>query len=99
MTGREQAATSAVELASSPWPPRGAGAPSPADQVRLVGVDARRLPFAAAQFDGFAAVSALEHVTGAHGDRQALAECARVLRPGGVGLVMVPSAPKAVCRS
>ena len=35
-------------------------------------------------------MSALEHVTGAHGDRQALAECARVLRPGGVGLVTVP---------
>ena len=68
-------------------------------QVRLVRADARRLPFAAAQFDGFTAVSALEHVTGAHGDRQALAECARVLRPGGVGLVMVPSAPTAVCRS
>lgn len=59
-------------------------------QVRLVRADARRLPFAAGQFDGFTAVSALEHVTGAHGDRQALAECARVLRPGGVGLVTVP---------
>lgn len=59
-------------------------------QVRLVRADARRLPFDAAQFDGFTAVSALEHVTGLHGDRQALAECARILRPGGVGLVTVP---------
>ncbi|MBW3604929.1 MAG: class I SAM-dependent methyltransferase [Actinobacteria bacterium] len=61
-----------------------------ATQVGLVRADARRLPFDTAQFDGFTAVSALEHVAGVHGDRQALAECARVLRPGGVGLVTVP---------
>ena len=61
-----------------------------ASQVRLVRADARRLPFDARRFDGFTAVSALEHVTGPHGDRRALAECARVLRPGGVGLVTVP---------
>lgn len=61
-------------------------------------VDARRLPFDARRFDEFTAGSALEHLTGPLGDRRALAECARVLRPGGVGLVTVPFRPKAACR-
>lgn len=61
-----------------------------ADRVRLVRADARALPFADGTFDGFTAVSTLEHIEGAHGDRRGLQEAARVLRPGGVGFITVP---------
>jgi ubiquinone/menaquinone biosynthesis C-methylase UbiE len=53
------------------WPGRAAWVRAPAD----------RLPFPAASFDAVACLEALEFLPSA---RAALAECARVLRPGGV---------------
>lgn len=49
--------------------------------------DAFRLPFADATFDGVVAAEVLEHL---RDDRAAMAELARVLRPGGVLAVSVP---------
>jgi len=48
----------------------------------------RRLPFASAGFDAITAASVLEYTVD---PRLVLAECARVLRPGGVLLCTVPS--------
>lgn len=62
----------------------------PERAVQLVRADARDLPFADATFDGVTAISTLEHVVGTHGDRQALSEAARVLKPGGQAIVTVP---------
>jgi len=61
-----------------------------ADQVQLVRADGRQLPFSAASFDAFTALSSLEHVEGEAGDREALQEAARLLRPGGIGAITVP---------
>jgi SAM-dependent methyltransferase len=61
-----------------------------AGQVDLVWADACSLPFAADTFDAFTAISSLEHVVGPTGDRQALSDAARVLKPGGHGLVTLP---------
>ncbi|MST32684.1 methyltransferase domain-containing protein [Acidimicrobiaceae bacterium USS-CC1] len=49
--------------------------------------DARRLPFADGAFDRVIAAEVLEHI---HDDRAAIAELARVLRPGGTIAVTVP---------
>lgn len=49
--------------------------------------DARRLPFADRSIDGIILKDVLEHVAG---PQLALAECARVLRPGGVVVVWMP---------
>jgi SAM-dependent methyltransferase len=49
--------------------------------------DARRLPFPPASFDRVIAAEVLEHI---HDDRAAIAELARVLRPGGTIAVTVP---------
>ncbi len=59
-------------------------------KVGLVQADARRLPLADESVDGATAVSTIEHVTAPHGDRRALREIARVLKPGGVAWLTVP---------
>jgi len=60
-----------------------------------VGADARRLPFADGGFDRIIAAEVLEHIDD---DGAALAELARVLRPGGVLAVTVPSwLPEKLC--
>jgi ubiquinone/menaquinone biosynthesis C-methylase UbiE len=59
-------------------------------QVRLLQADARHLPFLHATFDAVTAISTLEHVRGLHGDREALQEMARVVRPGGAVLLTLP---------
>jgi SAM-dependent methyltransferase len=57
--------------------------------------DALRLPFPDASFDRIIASEVLEHVPD---DRQAMAELARVLRPGGVVAATVPSwLPEQIC--
>lgn len=58
--------------------------------IQLVRGDVRALPFADGTFEGVTAISTLEHVRRLHGDRQGLAEIARVLRPGGQAIVTVP---------
>jgi SAM-dependent methyltransferase len=63
-------------------------------QVHWARGDARRLPLADASVDGATAVSTLEHLTEDHDDRTALAEIARVLRPGGEAIVTVPFGPE-----
>ncbi len=68
----------------------------PADSVaEAVSGDAQLLPFADGSFDGVIASEVLEHVPD---DRAAIAELARVLRPGGVLAVTVPSyVPERIC--
>jgi len=68
------------------------------DEVSLTGTvqaDGTRLPFEAAAFDRVIAAEVLEHITD---DAAALAELARVLRPGGTIAVTVPAWwPEQVC--
>lgn len=60
----------------------------------MVAADGRQLPFADASFDCVLASEVLEHVVD---DRRAMAELARVLRPGGVVAISVPRfGPEAV---
>lgn len=54
----------------------------------LVAGDATRLPFPAAAFDLVTAFDVFEHIAD---DRAALAEAARVVRPGGLLLLTVPA--------
>ncbi|HET7358457.1 MAG TPA: methyltransferase domain-containing protein [Nocardioidaceae bacterium] len=57
--------------------------------------DALQLPFADGEFDRIVAAEVLEHIPD---DRRAIAELARVLRPGGTVAVTVPSwLPERVC--
>ncbi len=57
--------------------------------------DALQLPFADGEFDRIVAAEVLEHIPD---DRRAIAELARVLRPGGTLAVTVPSwFPERVC--
>ncbi|MBI4587563.1 MAG: class I SAM-dependent methyltransferase, partial [Candidatus Rokubacteria bacterium] len=66
--------------------------------LRAVQGDAALLPFAAGSFGAVLAVSVIEHIglghygdpTGGAGDRAAVGEIARVLRPGGRALITVP---------
>jgi len=58
--------------------------------VQLVRADARRLPFPDQSADAVTAVSTIEHVRSSHGDRVAVQEIARVLRPGGRAWLTVP---------
>ena len=69
---------------------------APADAVgAAVNGDALSLPFADASFDRVIAAEVLEHVAA---DAAAVAELARVLRPGGTLAVTVPSwFPERVC--
>ena len=60
-----------------------------------VGADARHLPFAGGAFDRIIAAEVLEHIDD---DGAAVAELARVLRPGGTLAVTVPSwLPEKLC--
>jgi SAM-dependent methyltransferase len=56
--------------------------------TRLVRGSVTALPFADATFDVVTALDVVEHV---EDDRAALAEAARVLRPGGIAVVTVPA--------
>lgn len=61
------------------------------DPAADVQADLTDLPFAAASFDALLSCHVLEHVAD---DRAALAELARVIRPGGWGVLMVPFDPR-----
>jgi ubiquinone/menaquinone biosynthesis C-methylase UbiE len=67
----------------------------PPAQAAAVAADATRLPFADGSFDAVIVAEILEHVPN---DTAALAEVARVLRPGGVIAVTVPAwLPERIC--
>ena len=71
-----------------------AGEISASDEAGAVRGDALRLPFADASFDRVIAAEVLEHIPD---DTVAMAELARVLRPGGTMAVTVPRmGPEAV---
>ncbi|HLX87812.1 MAG TPA: class I SAM-dependent methyltransferase [Acidimicrobiales bacterium] len=71
-----------------------AGEIKPDDEAGAVRGDALRLPFADASFDRVIAAEVLEHIPD---DSVAMAELARVLRPGGTMAVTVPRmGPEAV---
>jgi SAM-dependent methyltransferase len=57
-------------------------------EARLVQADACRLPIADASVDGTVSLNLLEHIPD---DERALAELARVLRPGARGVLVVPA--------
>jgi SAM-dependent methyltransferase len=59
--------------------------------LRFLRGDGRSLPFGAASFDHCYSVSVLEHIPGG-GDELALAELARVVRPGGRVVLTLPYA-------
>ena len=72
-----------------------AGEVAPSSLAGTVQGDATRLPFADATFDRVIASEVLEHITD---DVAAMAELARVLRPGGTMAVTVPAwMPERVC--
>jgi SAM-dependent methyltransferase len=63
--------------------------------ARAVSADTTSMPFGDESFDKVIASEILEHVPD---DRRAMAEIARILRPGGVAAVTVPSwLPERVC--
>ena len=67
----------------------------PAARGRSVGGDATAMPFGDGAFDRVIAAEVLEHVPA---DHRALAEIARVLRPGGMLAVTVPAwLPERIC--
>lgn len=53
----------------------------------LVCADARRLPFASRMFDFIYCSHVLEHIPD---DRTAMRELQRVLRPGGMAMILTP---------
>jgi SAM-dependent methyltransferase len=59
-------------------------------EARVELADVTALPFEPGSFDGAVLLDVLEHVD----DRRALAEVARVLRPGGFVAVSVPACPR-----
>lgn len=61
-----------------------------ASAVGLVRCDARELPIRDDALDAVSAISTIEHIRGAAGDRQALQDIARVLQPGGRVWLTVP---------
>jgi len=63
---------------------------APANMVHLVRCDARQLPFPDQSVDAVTAVSTIEHIHGTEGDRVAVQEIARVLRPGGRSWLTLP---------
>jgi SAM-dependent methyltransferase len=74
---------------------REAGQDPPGASARVVRGDATAMPFADGAFDRVIAAEVLEHIPG---DQRALHEIARVLRPGGVAAVTVPSwLPERIC--
>ena len=67
----------------------------PGAHARSVGGDATAMPFGKEAFDRVIAAEVLEHVPS---DQRALAEIARVLRPGGMLAVTVPAwLPERIC--
>jgi SAM-dependent methyltransferase len=74
---------------------RDAGEAAPPAAAAALPADATRLPFADGSFDAVIAAEILEHVPD---DVAAMAEIARVLRPGGTAAVTVPAwLPERVC--
>jgi SAM-dependent methyltransferase len=74
---------------------RDAGEAAPPAAATALPADATRLPFADGSFDAVIAAEILEHVPD---DIAAMAEIARVLRPGGTAAVTVPAwLPERVC--
>ncbi len=74
---------------------RRAGEPAPGSSGTVVGADALHLPFPDNAFDRIIASEVMEHITD---DIAAAGELARVLRPGGVMAVTVPSwFPEKIC--
>ena len=72
-----------------------AGQPGAAGPAAAVAADATSLPFADGSFDAIIAAEILEHV---RDDAAAMAEIARVLRPGGIAAVTVPAwLPERIC--
>jgi SAM-dependent methyltransferase len=72
-----------------------AGEARPGARALPVAGDATAMPFGDGVFDRVIAAEVLEHVPG---DRRALAEIARVLRPGGLLAVTVPAwLPERIC--
>ena len=74
---------------------RAEGEAAPPAAATALSADATRLPFADGSFDAVIAAEILEHVPD---DAAALAEVARVLRPGGTVAVTVPAwLPERIC--
>ncbi len=72
-----------------------AGEVPPGASARTVAGDATAMPFADASFDRVIAAEVLEHILD---DQRAMNELARVLRPGGMAAVTVPSwLPERIC--
>jgi SAM-dependent methyltransferase len=72
-----------------------AGEAPPRAGARAVAGDATAMPFPDGAFDRVIAAEVLEHIPG---DQQAMNEIARVLAPGGVAAVTVPSwLPERIC--
>jgi SAM-dependent methyltransferase len=67
------------------------GAEAADGSLRFQRADARELPFEDGSFDRITAISTIEHIP--EGDDRAMAELARVLRPGGRLVVTVPFNP------
>jgi SAM-dependent methyltransferase len=100
---RRGARVVAADLDAKELPPVGAmfaamreaGETSPPAGAAAASADATRLPFADGAFDAIIAAEILEHVPD---DTAALAEIARVLRPGGTLAVTVPAwLPERIC--
>lgn len=58
-------------------------------KLRFEACDARRTGFPDKTFDRVVSISVVEHIDG-DGDQKAMAEIARVLKPGGIAVVSVP---------
>ena len=74
---------------------RAAGEVPPGSHARAVGGDGTAMPFSNEIFDRVIAAEVLEHVPS---DQRAMTEIARVLRPGGLAAITVPSwLPERIC--
>lgn len=67
----------------------------PSGKFQVVAEDATQLNFVDGSLDLITAISIIEHIPG-DGDTRAMAEFARVLRPGGRVVVTVPASPQYV---